>query len=458
MRHWIAALALFVLMASLSMSAQEVSNEPTHNSTTTQTLALTPPMGWNSYDCFGDSVTEEEVLANARYMKEKLLSHGWQYVVVDFRWYDPDAKGAEGTPDAVLTVDSFGRLMPAVNRFPSAADGKGFKPLADQIHAMGMKFGIHIMRGIPRMSVKANMPIEGSTFTAQEAANTANKCEWCPDMFGVDTSKPVGQAWYDSIFRLYASWGVDLVKVDDLTFPYSDKEVEAVRTAIDRCGRPMVFSTSPGETHVNTAEHVERHANMWRISADLWDKWKNLDHTFDLLATWEGHAGPGHWPDADMLPIGKIGKRCRAAKDEHFTHFTKDEQRTLMSLWALAPSPLMLGQNLPENDDWTLALITNDEVLAVNQDSLGAQGRRIKTLYQIEVWQKPLKDGSKVVGIFNRGKEEQAANVRWTDLGLAAKQHARDLWQGKAMEEYSEQFEGKIPSHGVVLLRLQDAQ
>ena len=188
-------------------------------------MAPTPPMGWNSYDSFGDNVTEEEILANARYQQEHLLSHGWKYVVVDYRWYDPGAhdNNPNGRAGAKLAADRFGRLVPAPNRFPSAAAGKGFKPLADRLHAMGLKFGIHVMRGIPRQSVKANTPIEGSDFKAADAANTANICPWCPDMFGVDADKPAGQAWYDSILRQYADWGVDFVKVDDLSSPYAKR-------------------------------------------------------------------------------------------------------------------------------------------------------------------------------------------------------------------------------------------
>jgi len=375
-------------------------------------MATTPPMGWNSYDSFGDSVTEEEILANARYQKDHLLSHGWTYVVVDYRWYDPGAhdNNPNGRAGAKLTADRFGRLLPAPNRFPSAAEGKGFKPLADQIHAMGLKFGIHVMRGIPRQSAKANTPIEGSDFKAADAANTGNICPWCPDMFGVDAAKPAGQAWYDSIVRLYAAWGVDFIKVDDLSSPYSAREIEAIRRAIDRCGRAIVFSTSPGETPVSEAAHVETHANMWRISGDFWDNWDALNHTFDLLAAWQGHVGPGRWADADMIPLGHIGKR--SVDGNRMTRFSKDEQVTMMSLWALAPSPLMLGMNMPENDDWTLSLLTNDEVLAVNQDPLGKQGIRISRTKEIEVWAKDLSGGAKAVGFFNRGGVEQLDESR----------------------------------------------
>jgi alpha-galactosidase len=366
-------------------------------------FAPTPPMGWNSYDSFGDSVTEAEVLANARAMKDHLLPHGWTYVVVDYRWYDPGARdnNPNGRKGAALAADAFGRLLPAPNRFPSATGGQGFKPLADHLHGMGLKFGIHIMRGIPRQSVKANTPIAGSNFKAAEAADTKNTCSWCADMFGVDAGRPAGQSWYDSILRQYADWGVDFIKVDDLSMPYAGAEVEAIRRAIDRCGRAIVFSTSPGETPVSEAAHVRTHANLWRISGDFWDHWQQLDHTFDLLAAWQGHAGPGHWPDADMIPLGRIGRR--SVDGYRATRFSRDEQITLMSLWAIAPSPLMLGMELTENDEWTSALLTNDEVLAVNQDPLGKQGVWVSRTRGIEVWGKELSNGAKAVALFNRG-------------------------------------------------------
>lgn len=330
------------------------------------TWAQTPPMGWNSFDSYGDSVTEAEFLANAQYMKEHLLAHGWQYAVVDYRWYDPLTAGSH-----TLVMDANGRLLPAPNRFPSAANGAGFKPLADKTHALGLKFGIHIMRGIPRQAVQANSPIDGSNFTAAAAADTASVCKWNGDMFGVNAATPAGQAWYDSLFRQYAAWGVDFVKVDDLTAPYSAGEVEAIRKAIDACGRPIVFSTSPGETPIAQAEHVVGNANLWRISGDFWDSWQSLQQSFMLLARWQGQSGPGHWPDADMIAIGHLSPRCPVGGKDRWTNFTKPEQVTLMTLWSVARSPLILGMNLPDNDAWTLSLLTNDEVLAVNQHSRG---------------------------------------------------------------------------------------
>ena len=316
--------------------------------------AATPPMGWNSYDAWGTSVNEAETLENAHYMQEHLLDHGWRYIVIDARWYDSvssysDADFNKERANARLFSDEFGRMLPATNRFPSAIDGKGFKPLADQIHAMGLKFGFHMMRGIPRQTVTAKLPIEGSHFTAADAGDPGNICGWCPDMFGV-YDNAAGQAWYDSCARLWAAWGSTSSRWTTFPNPYHKYEIEMIRKALDKCGRPIVFSTSAGPTDPGEADHISEHANMWRISGDFWDRWPDLDRAFDLLGQWHGIAGPGHWPDADMIPLGHIGIKCTIAGGDRQTRFTRDEQRTLMSLWALAPSPLMLGNNLPDID------------------------------------------------------------------------------------------------------------
>ncbi|HWA88024.1 MAG TPA: glycoside hydrolase family 27 protein [Opitutus sp.] len=327
------------------------------------TWAPTPPMGWNSWDCFGATVTEAQTKAQADYMAAHLKSHGWTYIIVDIQWYEPGAQGHEYRKNATLTMDAFGRLTPALNRFPSAADGAGFKPLADYVHSLGLKFGVHLMRGIPRQAVEKNLPVKGTPYHAADIANRASICPWNPDMFGVDMSKPGAQAYYDSVFALFASWGIDYVKVDDISRPYHDHEpeIEAIRRAIDASGRPIVLSLSPGETPLDAAAHVAAHANLWRISDDFWDRWLPLREQFDRLAAWNRYRSPGAWPDADMLPLGNLGQRT--------TRFTPDEQRTLLTLWSIARSPLMHGGDLTKTDPATLALLTNDEVLAVNQHS-----------------------------------------------------------------------------------------
>jgi alpha-galactosidase len=422
-------------------------------------LALLPPMGWNSYDAFGDSVVESEVLANAGWLKEHLQPLGWDTVVVDFRWYDSKADGKRvQNPDGV-TIDDHGRCIPPPNRFPSAADGNGFKALAGQIHAMGLKFGIHIMRGIPRKAVEGDLPIADSEFKASKAVvpegNPNRICRWNRDMYGVDASTPAGKAWYASVARQYASWGVDYIKCDDISYPYQAVEIEALSQSLRASGRSIVLSLSPGPTPVNQGSVVEQQANLWRISGDFWDNWRSLNHNFDLFASWEANSGPGHWPDGDMIPFAHVCQRNCDVHPDRWTRFTRNEQVTLMSLWALAPSPLMLGMNLPDNDDWTTALLTNPEVLAVDQDPVGHPVRKMTgTNIPGEVWVKELVDGSHAVGLFNRSGQTNMVHVAWHDLGLASKPAVRDLWLRKDLGKQKD-FTSELPPHACVLLKLQ---
>ena len=287
-------------------------------------------------------------------MAKHLARYGWQYVVMDIQWYGPEP----------FPLDEWGRFLPAASRFPSSANGKGFTPLADYVHSKGLRFGIHVLRGIPRIAVEKNTPILGSPRRAADIADTTHPT-MSDDTWGIDMGKPGAQEYYDSVFALLAEWKVDFVKVDDLSHPYHQMEIEAIRAAIDRCGRPIIFSTSPGETPIDKGKHVSRHANMWRISGDFWDNWQQLEDEFELLDKWTRYRGPGNWPDADMLPIGNI----RELQQNPWTKFSRDEQYTLMTLWCIARSPLMMGGNLPKNDAFTLSLLTNEEVLAVNQNS-----------------------------------------------------------------------------------------
>ena len=420
-------------------------------------VALTPPMGWNSYDAFGDNVTEAEVLANAGYVSHTLQPLGWDTVVVDYRWYDPGAhdNNANARAGAALTMDAAGRLLPSPNRFPSAAGGKGFKPLADKVHAMGLSFGIHIMRGIPRNAVAADLPIDGADFKAVDAADTGSTCPWCQDMYGVKGDTPAGQAYYDSLVRLYASWGVDFLKVDDMSRPYHTAEIEAIRKAIDKCGRTIVLSLSPGATPLAQAAHVADHANMWREADDFWDDWPLLDQEFRLGAAWRDAAGPGHWPDADMLPVGHLSVDHRSVREDRRTHFTHAEQMTLLSLWSLLPAPLMAGADLPDNDPWTRALLSNPEVLAVDQDPGGAAASRVANEGDTEVWSKPLADGSLAVGLFNRGDFDDTVTADWAALKLSGRYAVRDLWRRQDLGVFQGRYAAPLPRHGTLLLRLQ---
>lgn len=334
-----------------------------------QILAPTPPMGWNSWDCFGPTVTEEEVKANADYMAEHLRPFGWEYIVVDIRWYvENDKAHGYNEKDAIFSMDACGRFLPAVNRFPSSAGGQGFKPLADYIHCKGLKFGIHVMRGIPKLAVERNTPILNSSATARDVYSDKVLCTWLGDMYSLDPAKSGAQEYYNALFELYASWGVDFVKVDDLSRPYHKEEIEMIRHALDHCGRSMVLSTSPGETPIENAGHISRHAQMWRIIDDFWDNWSQLAMHFSLFEKWLPYMGPGHWPDGDMLPLGRIGIRAERG-DNRMSLLTRDEQTTLMSLFLICRSPLMFGGHLPDNDPFTLSLLTNAEALAVLQKS-----------------------------------------------------------------------------------------
>ncbi|WP_243347050.1 NPCBM/NEW2 domain-containing protein [Parabacteroides sp. FAFU027] len=328
--------------------------------------AKTPPMGWNSWDCYGPTVVESEVKANADYMSKYMKKYGWEYVIVDIRWYISNDKAhGYNEKDAQYNIDEYGRLTPAVNRFPSAADGKGFKALADYIHSKGLKFGIHIMRGVPIEAVKRNLPIKGSSAKASDIYSKEEQCTWLRDMYTVVPGRNGAQEYYNSILELYASWGVDFIKVDDLSSPiYHQGEIEMIRKAIDRTGRHIVFSTSPGETPIDKAKHVQQHANMWRTVGDYWDSWDQLKEHFDVFHRWAPFIMDGAFPDGDMLPMGRLGIRAERGNDR-MSAFTHEEQQLMMSLWCINRSPLMFGGDLPSNDAFTLSMITNPRVLDV---------------------------------------------------------------------------------------------
>lgn len=370
--------------------------------------AQTPPMGWNSWDCYGPTVIESEVKANADYMAEHLKDYGWEYVVVDIRWYVANDKaGGYNQQDAQYTIDEWGRYTPAINRFPSAADGTGFKHLADYIHSKGLKFGIHLMRGLPIIAAKQKLPVKGTDgITCDMICNNDSACTWLYDNYKVDYTKKGAQEYYNSCFQMYAEWGVDFVKIDDLSNPYHTGEIEMIRKAIDSTGREIVLSLSPGETNISKAEHVREHANMWRTVDDFWDNWDMLQYQFKVCAKWAPYIAPGTWPDADMLPLGKIAIRGERG-EERWTKFTRDEQYMLMTLWSIFKSPLMFGGDLPQNDDFTNSLLTNKEVLrmhsiSVNNRELSREGDKI-------IWTADdPESGDKYVAIFYTVSKEYA--------------------------------------------------
>ena len=342
-----------------------------------QNPAPTPPMGWNSWDAYGLTIDEADYRANATVLKG-LREFGWQYAVIDEGWYMENPFGGSLAEKKYLW-DGNGILIPAPSRFPSAAGGAGFKPLADWVHAQGLKFGIHIVRGIPRQVVKENLPIAGSSYHAVDAADTAAPCPWDEGNWGV-ADNAAGQAYYDSMLKLYAGWGLDYIKVDCISdHPYRPTEIKQIAAAIKKTGRPIVLSLSPGPAKLENAVEMSGYAQMWRISDDHWDGWTfthkpgdgefpfGVGDAFDRLAKWVPYVKPGNWPDEDMLPWGWLGPHPGWGEPRQ-SRETQDEQRTEFTLWAIARCPLILGANLTRLDDFTRSLVTNQEVLFMNQN------------------------------------------------------------------------------------------
>lgn len=392
--------------------------------------APVPPMGWNSWDCYGASVTEDIVRQNAEYMAERMKPFGWEYVVIDIEWYQPTADTHEYIPFAELEMDGYGRLQPAVNRFPSAAGGKGFRPLSDYIHSLGLKFGIHIMRGLPRMAAHRHLPIYGSSYRCDEAANPNDICQWNPDMYGLRADHPAATEYYNQLFRLYAEWGVDYVKCDDIAreYPRCKGEIELISNACRNCGRDIVLSLSPGPAPLDRAEHLKQYANMWRITDDFWDDWTLLLGMFERAEKWCVHAGPGHWPDADMLPVGALRLCYENPPRGAWTNFTQAEQRTMMTLWCMMRSPLMMGGDLTRNDAFTLALLTNRDVLEIETTTFSAH-----PVYRTDdecVWIAPRKDGGCYLAAFNL--TDRPRTVRIDPACIDVKPvRAMELWTKK---------------------------
>ena len=413
-------------------------------------IANTPPMGWNSWDCYGAAVTEDTVRKNAEYMARNLKEYGWEYIVVDIQWAYAFAVGHAYEPFADLAMDEYGRLLPAPERFPSAAGGKGFRPLADYVHSLGLKFGIHIMRGMPRMAAHRRLPIEGSDYRCNTAADPHSICMWNPDMYGLRCELPEAKAYYDSIFRLYASWGVDFVKCDDIAreYPRCRREIELISEACRNCGREIVLSLSPGPAPLEQAEHLKKYANMWRITDDFWDDWRLLKAMFERAEKWCVHAAPGHWPDADMLPVGAL-RQCDSP--DGWTRFTEAEQRTMMSLWCMMRSPLMIGGEMTKNDAFTLDLLTKGDLLEIERETWCAHP--LRTTEEESVWIAPRKDGKGLyIALFNLSDKKRTVAVTAEEAErpfLAG----REIWTGRETRK-AKQLKAVLAPHDAAVWKV----
>ncbi len=424
-----------------------------------QTLAEKPPMGWNSWDAYGLGINQDQFFANLRVLAS-LKRYGWNYAVVDEGWYLENP--FDHPQEFRYSHDGNGRLVPALERFPLTANGAGFKPMADKVHALGLKFGIHIIRGIPKEAVRDNLPVADSEFHAGEAADTGDACPWNPDNFGV-RDNPAGQAYYDSILHLYASWGVDFLKVDCIAdHPYKADEIRMIANAIRKSGRPIVLSLSPGPTSLNHAEEVARYAQMWRIADDIWDGWdfsgwpKGLLSAFDNLARWSKYAGPGHWPDADMLPWSSLRPHPGWGSPRQ-SRLSPDEQRTQFTLWAIARTPMILGANLTDLDPLTLSLIRNREVIALNQNASSSSEIPSPDASRLRIWSASTGGHSprRYIAVFNLENTSVSKDIPWSELLNQDKIRvaAWDVWQHRHMPPATD-LHIELPAHGCALFRI----
>jgi alpha-galactosidase len=453
--------------------------------------APTPPMGWNSWDAYGLTITEDQFRANVKVEAGELMRFGWTYAVIDEGWFLENPADRPHPEKLIYTIDGFGRYVPVSSgRFPSAvietppaknlgygastpktylaevADAS-FKPLADYVHAQGLKFGIHIVRGIPRASVERNLPIANSAFHAADAADTADACPWDPTNWGIKDNA-AGQAWYDSLLAQYAGWGVDLLKVDCIaSHPYKADEIRMIRKAIDKTGRPIVLSLSPGPTSLDNAAEVGQLAQMWRMSDDIWDFWINpkpwprsVLSQFATTAAWAQYTRPGNWPDADMLPLGEL-RPVPGDGQPRTTRLTPTEQQTMLTLWSMARSPLILGANLTLLDEATLKLLTNRDVLRIDQTA--TRSGQVMRNGDIIAWTADLPaelpadshPGEIALALFNVGESQVVVNSSFEAYNLApGAYHVKDAWTGKNLGKQKSIANLTIEPHAAILYLL----
>jgi alpha-galactosidase len=381
-----------------------------------QAIALTPPLGWNSWNCFAQAVDDRRVRSAADAMIARGLNqHGWTYINIDDCW-----EIKPGSTDSTVSGeprDTRG-FINTNKKFPNMHD------LSSYIHAKGLKMGIYSSPG----------PLTCAGYTAS-----------------------YGHELHDA--QQYAAWGIDYLKYDwcsygriakDQSLPELKKPYFVMRSALDSVERDIVYSLCQYGMGKVWEWGATVGGNSWRTTGDIEDTWESMAGIGFSQAGHEAHAGPGHWNDPDMLVVGKVGWGPHL----HPTRLTANEQYTHISLWCLLSSPLLIGCDMTQLDKFTLGLLTNDEVLAVSQDGLGKQARRVSQSGELEVWAKEMEDGSYAVGLFNRGRWQHEVAVKWQDLGLTGQHAVRDLWRQKDLGKLKEQFSALVPRHGVVLVRV----
>ena len=397
-------------------------------------LALKPPMGWNGYDCgIGDSA---RVLAQANYMASKLKKYGWEYICIDDSWFVGSVGGVE------CIVDQYGRL---VARTYSSGSSGDFKPFSDYIHSKGLKFGLWWFRGIPKTAYATNTPVKGTSYHAKDITDISTNAlsPWLDLNYGLVFSHEGSQAYIESVVELFAQWGVDFLKIDDITYPYRPADIESYRKAIRKIGRPMILSLSPGNSMTTQqASHVSQYADMWRTTGDVNDDWGAIQGVFGALKQWAPFSGPGHWADGDMLPLG-------------FSGVNREEQKTVMTLWCIARSPLIWGGDLTKNTPFHDSLMTNEEVIGVNQNSDSSRCIFDRN-GQIGWFSNEPGTPNHYLALFNQNSSVQNVGVTFAEMKLPAGESRkfRDLWAKQDIGLAVTQFSASIPAHGAKVFKV----
>ena len=481
-------LGFLLLFMSSMLEAQEAKSKYKANKNTKTVLAQTPPLGYNSFDSYGINMYEEVAMKEIDAFIEKFAPHGYEYFVIDNGWFAyPESKVIDGllvpladkTDPKDVFIDEFGIPKPAPGYFPN-----GLKPIIDKLHAKGLKFGVHLMRGIPRVAVERNLPIKGTKYRAKDIYTTYEDCTWCTFMHGVDMTKPGAQEYYNSVFKQFADWGIDFVKVDHVThFP---AEIEGYAKAIQQCGRPIVLSLSAGGTSNLKYLETYKKSNMVRTTPDIWDEQVAIERSFASMRKWQGLEQKGFWPDLDMIPFGELCllrkpndevKKTKKNHEEavgksyHWCKFNEAQKETFMMQRAISASPIMIGGSMITMDAHSYKLLTNPEILACVKN--GVQGKLIYEENTFELWNAPKsnlnrqgfqeyvdKEGWAV--FFNRSDKPQTVEVTGKFLGFLPKGtfNLKDVLGNQSVSNYKkgDKLSYTIEGNGVVFIRYSSVQ
>ncbi len=410
-------------------------------------FADTPPMGWNTSGSYSLAGENEEIVKRGvdAIIKEGFRDAGYTLVLIDYGWFQEE-HGTRTGRNPLTRCDAFGRYIPNSDRFPL-----GFKPLAEYIHARGLKFGLHLMRGIYRGAYDANLPVKGTTYHAREITDTGSVCGWSDLTYGLKMEHPGAQAYLDSLFDLFVEWGVDFLKIDDLISPYHAAEIEGYHQARMRTGRPIIISGSPGDrTPIAQAEHLQANMEMFRITKDQWDTWSDILVQFERAALWVPYCVRGAWADLDALPFGMMFdvEGLAGAKRARPTRFTRDEIRTTMTLHCIARSPLVFYADPLKPDPFTKEILTNTDALRANR--YGSAQRQLCADAKTITWiSTDAENGNTYLALFNLMTEPSVVEQSVVDLGFEHGCRVRDIWQGSDRGTVATSVTATIPGHGV---------